>query len=971
MPIPEDHAADDTGIRTSALVYTDVVDSTRVGETIGPVALHRLWEAHDRETRRLARQRGGLEIGRSDGFLLLFDDVAQALAFTHDYHAALAALQPPLKARVGLHWGPIRLRANDDDATALGANRFELDGTALPVVARVMAAALGGQTLLTEDARAALALGSEALVAHGHWRLKGLERPLALYEVRHALAPLEPPPDGDKAVRVVRQGDLWLPRRDIPHNLPAERDAFFGRADVLHALAARFAEGARLVSLTGIGGAGKTRVALRYARAWLGDYAGGAVFCDLAAARDRDGLLRAVARGLDMPLGAGDTGEQLARAIAARGRVLVLLDNVEHLVAHVPSTLGPWLDRAPEAAFLATTRAVLGLPGERVVSVEALPVDDGVRLFEQRAESSAWSFQVGDGERAAMASLVRLLDGLPLAIELAAARARLAPPSVLLARMSDRFRLLAVGGGRSDRQATLRGTFDWSWDLLDGAAKAVLAQLSVFDGGFTLAAAEAVLDLPAGAEAWPLDLVQTLVDQSLVRLRPDGRLDLLQSVQQYAAEHLATPGRYAGSGPAALAVAQARHGAWFAALDERSAIAGGGIELPNLVAACRRAVARADAATAVGALRAAWDAIRLTGPFGMGLDLAEAVGALPGLARAERMVVDGVAGTALSRLGRADEALRRLEAAIDAARAEHRAGAEALWLCVVADTSLAAGALARAHAALAEAQALVGADDALGARLHNSVGSLAVAEGRLEDARQAFEAALACARRAGSRQWEGGLLTNLAAIAWGEGRADEAEALLAQSLELTSNLGDRNWQGSAHCNLAALLVERGRLAEAREHLGHALRIARALGRAALEYTALCNLGLVAEGEGQADEARQHLQAAVAAAQAHGDARCEGQFRGYLGRVYAQLGLDEPARACLHEGEQRLRAGADPLSLGLLLACAAESFARLGDAPAAAAALAEARALQHQAGADDGSELGRAIARAAAVPVSRC
>jgi predicted ATPase len=175
---------------------------------------------------------------------------------------------------------------------------------------------------------------------------------------------------------------------------------------------------------------------------------------------------------------------------------------------------------------------------------------------------------------------VRLLDGLPLAIELAAARVRIMSPRTLLARMSERFKLLASAGGRQDRQATLRAALDWSWDLLTPADKAALAQLSVFEGGFTLEAAEAVLDLSGVAAAeWPLDAVQSLVDKSLLRPLFANRLGLLGSVQEYAAEHLRTPGRFAGSGPAALDAAQARHGACFAALGEEQATAHGCIEL--------------------------------------------------------------------------------------------------------------------------------------------------------------------------------------------------------------------------------------------------------------------------------------------------------------------------------------------------------------------------------------------------------
>ena len=187
---------------------------------------------------------------------------------------------------------------------------------------------------------------------------------------------------------------------------------------------------------------------------------------------------------------------------------------------------------------------------------------------------------------AAIEPLVTLLDGLPLAIELAAARVRVMPPRTLLARMSERFKLLASTGGRVDRQATLRATFDWSWDLLTPTEKAALAQLSVFEGGFTLEAAEAVLDLSVVSTMRPgrsTCCSRWSTSRSCGSVR-DERFDLLVSVQEYAAEHLQTAGRYAGSGPRALASAESRHAAWFAALDRAAATAGRCVELENLVA---------------------------------------------------------------------------------------------------------------------------------------------------------------------------------------------------------------------------------------------------------------------------------------------------------------------------------------------------------------------------------------------------
>src|SRR5205085_3222344 len=188
----------------------------------------------------------------------------------------------------------------------------------------------------------------------------------------------------------------------------------------------------------------------------------------------------------------------------------------EQVSRYAYDTLGPWLDRAESARFLVTTREVLGLPGEQTIALPPLPPPDAAALFSMRASAAKQDFKPGAEDEAAIAELARLLDGLPLAIELAAARVRVMAPKSLLARVSERFKLLASTGSRRDRQATLRATFDWSWDLLSAIDKAALAQLSVFEGGFTLESAGAVLEFPGGEDR-TIDVLQSLLDKSFVR----------------------------------------------------------------------------------------------------------------------------------------------------------------------------------------------------------------------------------------------------------------------------------------------------------------------------------------------------------------------------------------------------------------------------------------------------------------------
>lgn len=624
-----------------ALLLTDVVDSTRLSQLLGDAAMAVLWAAHDRIARDLLPVWRGREIDKTDGMLLLFDTAPDAAAYAVAYHRALANLSPPLEARAGLHVGPVILRENIALDVARGAKPLEVDGTAKAVAARVMSIANGGQTLLSVDARNALGETSLQLESHGHWRMKGIAEPIELFEIGEIDTPCVPPPDADKGYRVVHQGDLWLPVRSIRHSLPAERDTFVGRREALVKLAGRFDAGARLVSVLGIGGTGKTRLVTRFGRAWLGDFPGGVWFCDLSSTRSLDGIVHAVAQGLDVPLGKDDPVAQLGHAIAGRGHCLVILDNFEQVARHAPDTLGHWLNRAGSARFIVTTREVLGLPGEEVVALEPLAPSEAAALFVRRAEAAQPGFQPTAEDQSAIMPLVQLLEGLPLAIELAAARVRVTPPRMLLSRMSERFRLLASSGGRVDRQATLRAVFDWSWDLLSTPEKAALAQLSVFEGGFTLESVEAVLDLSAYESApWPMDALQSLTQKSLVRHVTDARFDLLVSVQEYALEHLRTAVRYPGSGPAALRAAHIRHGVHFAALDEKSAKADGCAELSNLVVACRRAAARGDPEVAANALRGAWSGLALQGPFRAGVELASVARATPGLESAALALVE-------------------------------------------------------------------------------------------------------------------------------------------------------------------------------------------------------------------------------------------------------------------------------------------------------------------------------------------
>lgn len=1000
-----------------ALLVTDLVDSTKLAEALGDEAAAALGARHDRVARDLLAHHDGLEIDKTDGFLLLFVSAASAVAYAVAYHQALAGLG--LRARAGLHVGEVVLRENPPADVRRGAKPLEVEGVAKALAARVMSVAVGGQTLATAAAvqaagdvvgRRGDAAGRASVlgVSHGHWQLKGVARPVELVELGvEGVSAFAPPPDAAKAWRVVAQGDLWVPVREVRHGLPAERDTFIGREADLQALARCLDDGARLVTVLGMGGTGKTRVATRFAWTWLGEYPGGAWFCDLSEARSPEGILQAMSAALDVPLGKGDGAAQIGHAIAARGPCLVVLDNFEQVARYAAETLGRWLDRTRSARFVVTTREVLGLPGETTLALAPLETEDGVDLFVARATQAKRDFVLAEEDRADVQALVKLLDGLPLAIELAAARVRVMPPRLLLQRMSERFKLLASSGGRHTRQATLRATFDWSWGLLSPDERHALAQLSVFEGGFTLEAAERVLALD---ELWPTDAVQALVDRSWVRSVSSTRFDVLVSVQEYASERL--------DGFDGRAAAEQRHGAAFARFGTPDAIRAlfvhGGRErraaleadLENVLAACRRAIGRADAEASVWALEAAWAVLSLRGPAEVGAALADALVALE-LPPALRAQAHLTRGSALHLAGRTEEALASFEVV--------RALLPALG------------------------------DSSIEGMLSSALGNLYFELGRRDDSRHQYEAALRAHRARGERRSEGIALGNLGIVCLDEGRADAAREAFENALDLARQVGDLRLEGTLVGNLGNALLALARPTEALARYEEALPIAHAIGNRRLEAVVLGNLGFLHEeagrpeaalrcytqalamhrevgnrrfeghtmstlgelllAEGRVAEARAVLEPALALLVDIGEARHGSLTRARVGRVHQLQGEPERALAEMTQGLAEARSGRHRSNearvllmltelhleqgrLGDARACVDEAEALLRDLPersllgrvlclrarlagpeARGAALDEAEALAIEVGAGPASLLGRAIAAARSVPAA--
>jgi predicted ATPase/class 3 adenylate cyclase/Tfp pilus assembly protein PilF len=941
--------------KVCTLLLTDIVDSTAINSRVGDATMVALWDQHDSGSRKLARQFGGTEVDRSDGFLMLFDDAGSAVAFAIAYHHFLAALPVPLRARAGLHIGPLTLHHRTPSDPRWGGKPLEVVGIAKAMTARLMTLAAPGQTLASSSVAQALAGSGQRCQRHGHWRFKGVDEPVEVFEVGDDDAPFMPPPDAEKAQRLVQRAGQWVATREVPRHVPAERDSFHGRVHELRRIATLFERGQRLVVLHGPGGVGKTRLALRHAWGWLGGYPGGVFFCDLSSATSADGLLHAVGRAFGTPPGVDPVAE-LAAVIAGHGDCLVVLDNFEQIVELAAGTLGDWLDAAPQARFLVTSRDGLGLAGEQRVEVEPLAESPAVALFHDRAMAVDPHYDAAGADAAVMSALVARLDGLPLALELAAARAAVLPPALLLQRIEDRFRLLTSRGGRPARQATLRAAIDWSWDGLAGAEKTALAQLSVFDGGFTLAAAEAVVGEGGPAvDGGAADRLQALVERSLVRTLPGGRFDLLVAIKAYAAE------RRPGFGEAA---AFARHAAYFAGWTETDATAERCADVGNLVAACRHAMATGAPAQAAQLLQLSWTALRLSGPFRAGAELAAACRGLVGTdASSSLAAIEWVSAAARYAMGELQAARDHVQAGLAALHGASSA-VLAARLHGLAGELAAQGEdpeQADEHLRLGLDFANASGDASTRCQLLNALGATASDRGQLALAQQHYEAALRIAEAAGLQAWRGGLLGNLGWIHHAAGRLDPAREAFESALGLAQHSGDRRWEGNARCNLGLIHHEQGHHAQARVELERSLDIARRIGHVALECTVNCNLGLVCEALDDLPGACRLHSAALNATASLGDTQLQAQLHAYLGSALARNGQPGEALASVQAGLALVQPDNAPVRA--VLACAEAEAAIAASRPEAAAdALAAAQALLREMALGQETELGRWVGR---------
>jgi len=523
-------------VATLTFLFTDIEGSTRLWEA-HPEAMRSALVTHDELiTKAVETHEGRVFKHTGDGVAAVFGRAADGLAAAADAQRAMLATPHPdvgvLRIRAAVHSGEADERDGD------------FFGQPLNRVSRLLSAAHGSQvlvSLVTEQLCGANLPPGLSLVDLGEHRLRDLARPERVFQLTAADLPSDFP--------TLVTPDL------VPNNLPTLTTSFVGRDQELAEID-KLIRGARLVTITGVGGAGKTRLALQAAAQFGDEFPGGVWLVELAGISDPDLVTSATAAAVGV-------AEQAGRSLQAslvdhlKGRTaLVIMDNCEHVIGSSAALVDAILAGAPDCKVVATSRELLGLGGEVAFGMRSMSVPqagarldvsevsryDSVRLFAERAAASRPDFRMGADNAGAVIEICRRLDGMPLALELAAARLRSFSPQQIADLLDQRFRLL-TGGSRTalPRQQTLAAAIDWSYQLLEPNERLLFERLAVFQGGFTLEAAQQVC-ADADLDAFDvLELIPSLVDKSLVAADPGAeavRYRLLETVRQYARDLL-------------------------------------------------------------------------------------------------------------------------------------------------------------------------------------------------------------------------------------------------------------------------------------------------------------------------------------------------------------------------------------------------------------------------------------------------
>jgi predicted ATPase len=608
--------------------------------------------------------------------------------------------------------------------------------------------------------------------------------------------------------------------------LPSSR--FIGRTAELSLLQGAFTR-ARLVTLLGPPGAGKTRLALEFSqqvtrKVW---------FCDLSESKTHEDVCVVVSQALGVSLASGDPMKQLRGALSARDG-LFILDNCEQL-NDLGALLLTWLSSSRQSHFLLTSRSKLSIDEEHIISVGPLPLPteethecDAVRLFLDRAERALYGYHPTQEELGIISSLVTQLDGLPLALELAASRMKVLTAAQIQKNLSRRFLLLSQSDPELTRHTTLRQAIDWSWEMLAAHERAALVQCSLFRGGFSLEAAEGILRLEDAPPV--LDVLQSLLDKSLlyraesVHFPEEARFFLYISVREYAQEKL-SPNEFEALLERFSGYFIEEGSRWrFEAerFDRASARDRIEAEKENLLFVYRSAK---NAQSALQAALALSPLLAIRGPFRLREALLSEALSMGGGAPALRAAALHQRGIALQSLGKTADAIQSFE-------------------------------LARQE--VAPLQEL-----ALEARILGSIAEHYTRAGKFTEAERYFEEALTKNRASDDPLWEGSLLNNLALLRDAQGAPLEiVTEAFAQAFQIYRKLGCEMLEVLALGNLASAMAIRGDLFEAKNLLSRALRSYEGKGEVASKALALANLGLVEQELGELEKAKSSYQQGI-------------------------------------------------------------------------------------------------------------
>ncbi len=749
---------------TVTFLFTDVAGSTRLLRELGAEAYASALAEHRRRIRQACAAFGGIEVDtQGDAFFMAFSDARSAIDAAQAFTESLAT--GPIRVRVGLHSG-----------TPLTTNEGYV-GEDVHIAARIAASAHGGQIVLSGATRDLLDDGRD-FVDLGEHRLKDFGAPIAIYQIGKASFP---------------------PLTTISNtNLPRPTSSFIGRERELVEILDRLASGVRLLTLTGPGGTGKTRLAIEAANALIPRYKSGVFWVGVAALRDPALVIEEIAQ----TLGAKDS---LAEHIGER-EMLLVVDNLEQVIDAAPE-LSQLLLRCPNLTLVCTSREPLRVQGEIEFEVPPLAEAEAVALFCARSRLAPSS---------EIMQLCARLDSLPLAVELAAARTKALSPGQILDRLALRLDLFKGGRDLDPRQRTLRATIEWSYGMLTAEEKRLFRTLSVFAGGCTLEAAEEICDAD-------LDVLQSLVDKSLVRFSNE-RYVMLETIRQYADEQL---DRASESSDIRL-----RHAQWFTAMVEQSEPALEADQQNEWLNRLDREHDNIRAALAFG-LDAKVDdiALRLAGGSGT-------FWWIRGYWSEGRRWLE----TALRR-SHADDPAPRYKALEAAAHLAYRQGDDQRA------RQLAVEAVQRAHQ-LGDARAI-----ARGLRVLALATS---AQGDDEQFQRLVQQSANYARRAGDSWALLMALNNLGLVAFNAGDLQRAGSFLDEALTIARSSRDRRSEAFVLSNLGLLELERGNTDEARRTLASSLRLAQQLRFLAIAASDLMLLAAVAVTQHEPELAAQLL-----------------------------------------------------------------------------------------------------------------